>query len=140
MRTRVLGLVVCSVMALTGAARADEAEGKKLQEEVAALRDKLVKTEVEAKLLQDRNKQLEQRIQELEKELERLRKKDATPRAGGVNRPPENVEGLVKAVDEKSGLVTITLGSDAGLGGGTRSTSTASSRHRSTSGRLRLST
>jgi hypothetical protein len=111
----VLALVVCGLVALTGAARADDAEVKKLREEIDALRDKVVKTEVEVKLLQARNKQLEQRIQELEKENERLRKKDAAPPAGGANRPPENVEGLVKSVDAKSGLVKIGIGSDAGL-------------------------
>lgn len=117
MRTRVLPLLVCGVMILAGAARADDAEVNKLREEVAALRDKLAKTEVDVKLLLERNKRLEQRIQELEKENERLRKKDAAT-AGGANRPSENVEGLVKAVDEKSGLVTITVGSDAGLAKG----------------------
>jgi hypothetical protein len=34
------------------------------------------------------------------------------------NPPADNVEGLIKEVDPKSGLVTITLGSDAGLAKG----------------------
>ncbi len=33
----------------------------------------------------------------------------------GKNPPPENVEGVVKSVDPSGGLVTITIGSDAGL-------------------------
>ena len=37
-----------------------------------------------------------------------------TARAGGKNPPQENVEGLVKNTDA-SGLMTITIGSDAGL-------------------------
>lgn len=118
MRTRVLSLLVCGLTILTGTARADDAEVNSLREEVAALRDKLVKTEVDLKLLQERNNRLEQRIQELEKENERLRKKGAAPDGGGTNPPPANVEGLVNAVDEKSGLVTITVGSDAGLAKG----------------------
>jgi hypothetical protein len=36
----------------------------------------------------------------------------------GTNPPAADVEGQVKAVDEKSGLVTITIGSDAGLAKG----------------------
>jgi hypothetical protein len=116
MRVRVLSLVVCGVVALTGAARADDdGELKKLREEVIKLRDKATNAEVEMKLLQDRNKQLEERIHELGKEVERLRKKDGGPPAGGGNAPPEQVEGLVKAVEAKAGLVTITIGSDAGL-------------------------
>src|SRR5439155_25853524 len=31
------------------------------------------------------------------------------------SRPPENVEGVIKTTDPKSGLVTISRGSDAGL-------------------------
>jgi hypothetical protein len=115
MRVRVLCLAVCGLVALAGAARADDDEVKRLREEVTRLRDKATNAEVEIKLLQDRNKRLEERIRELEKEVERLRKKDGAPAAGAGNAPPEKVEGLVKAVDAKSGLVTITIGSDAGL-------------------------
>ncbi len=114
---RALTLVVCGVVALAGAAHADDAEVKQLREEVAKLRDKLTNTEVDLLRIQNRNKQLEERIRELEKENERLRKKDGTP-AGGANRPAEKVEGLVKSVDAKSGLVTISIGSDAGLAKG----------------------
>jgi hypothetical protein len=38
--------------------------------------------------------------------------------ASAKNPPAENVEGLIKQIDAKSGLVTITLGSDAGLAKG----------------------
>src|SRR5262249_11624992 len=42
---------------------------------------------------------------------------EALAAGGGAakNPPPENVEGEVKEVDAKSGLVTISIGSDAGL-------------------------
>jgi hypothetical protein len=36
-------------------------------------------------------------------------------RGGDKNPPPENVDGVVKSVDPSGGLVTITIGSDAGL-------------------------
>jgi hypothetical protein len=35
--------------------------------------------------------------------------------SGTKNPPTENVEGVVKRVDDNSGLVTISIGSDAGL-------------------------
>jgi hypothetical protein len=38
--------------------------------------------------------------------------------AGTKNPPPENVEGLIKNTDPSSGLVTLTIGSDAGLSKG----------------------
>jgi hypothetical protein len=38
--------------------------------------------------------------------------------AADKNPPPENVEGLIKRTDPASGLVTITIGSDAGLSKG----------------------
>jgi hypothetical protein len=120
MRTRVLPLVVCGLMVLTAAAlagdgsKADENELNKLREEVAKLREKAANAEVEVKLLLDRNKRLEERIAELEKDNARLRKEGA-PARGPAKAAPEGVEGLIKSVDEKSGLVSLSIGSDAGL-------------------------
>jgi hypothetical protein len=45
-------------------------------------------------------------------------RKDRPAAASEKNPPAENVEGLIKQVDPKSGLVTITIGSDAGLAKG----------------------
>jgi len=36
----------------------------------------------------------------------------------GKNPPPESVEGLVKTVEPSSGMMTLTIGSDAGLARG----------------------
>src|SRR5262249_19794595 len=78
------------------------------------LRDRAVAAEVAAKSLQQRNEQLVQKIEEPTKERAGLRK-DEKP-AGGAPKPvQENVEGLIKAVDEKTGLVTLSVGSEAGL-------------------------
>ncbi len=143
MRTAGLPLLVSALFLVTGAARSDgdaarpvdlATELKRLREEVEAarkkaeaeaaradkaereraqLREQLANAQVEAELLQKRNKQLEQRIAELEKESAR-KPNDGAP-ADRTKLAPANVEGLVKAVEEKSGLVTITIGSDAGL-------------------------
>jgi hypothetical protein len=40
---------------------------------------------------------------------------EGATRVEGKNPPPENVEGVVNSVDSSSGLVTISIGSDAGL-------------------------
>jgi hypothetical protein len=45
-------------------------------------------------------------------------RKGAAAAAAGKNPPAEGVEGLIKQVDPASGLVTITIGSDAGLAKG----------------------
>jgi hypothetical protein len=44
--------------------------------------------------------------------------KEATPRQGAKNRPTEDLEGVVKKVDASSGLMTLSIGSDAGLAKG----------------------
>ena len=45
------------------------------------------------------------------------REKEKHPAGGGdaKNPPPQQVEGVVKAIDDKSGLVTISVGDDVGL-------------------------
>jgi hypothetical protein len=102
------------IRALREKAADEAARAAKLEKERTELRNKAVTAEVDAKLLQERNKQLEERIRELEKEIERLRK-GAASSVKGSHPPPENVEGLVKSVDEKSGLIGLSVGSDAGL-------------------------
>jgi hypothetical protein len=116
------------------------AEVEKRQEDVAKLRDVLRKAEqnvndlvkknaelvqeatvakIDARSVQDRNNRLEAQLQEKEKELKRISAggAGAAVRAGSKNPPPDNVEGLVKNTDS-SGLMTITIGSDAGLAKG----------------------
>jgi hypothetical protein len=106
------------VEAVRQKAEAEAARADKAEKEKTLLREKLATAQVEAQLLQNRSRQLEQRIVELEKEHGR-KPKEVAP-ADRANAAPADVEGLVKAVDDKSGLVTITVGSDAGVRKGHR--------------------
>ena len=72
---------------------------------------------IERRTIQDQNGRLEAQLQSMAKDMARMRASGGsttTARAGGKNPPPENIEGLVKNTDA-SGLMTITIGSDAGL-------------------------
>src|SRR5262249_46738271 len=80
-----------------------------------------VEAEIKAKALAERNEQLAQALEEREKEIVRLK---AAPAGGAAvaanvpNPPSGNVEGLIKSSAPGSGLVTITIGSDAGIAKG----------------------
>jgi len=85
------------------------------------LRDAKVASEIQVTALVERNSQLEKKLEENARDLARMRAGASGAGAGrpGVNNPPpENVEGLVKRADTTSGLVTISLGSDAGIARG----------------------
>jgi hypothetical protein len=106
-------------------------EVKQLQQHVAQRDQKLLDLEVQRKDILDRyiradiaarsshqrNKELMEQIERLAQEVDRLKLGSAV--AGTVERrPPEDAKGLVKEIDAKSGLVTISIGSDAGLAKG----------------------
>jgi hypothetical protein len=87
--------------------------------QATALKDRLALAAAEHQLLLERTAQLQKRVAELEKDNARLEKglpaKDPdAPKNPGRNPPPANVEGAVKSTDS-SGLMVITIGSDAGL-------------------------
>jgi hypothetical protein len=85
------------------------------------LLDRAVASEIQLKSALDRAGRLETQLQESVKEVVRLRSgggNGTVARAGAKNPPPENVEGLIKNTDPSSGLVTLTIGSDAGLSKG----------------------
>lgn len=93
----------------------------KLVLERNAMQDRAVAAEIQMKSAVDRAQRLEAQVQELTKDLVRLRSSGgaaAVARTGGANPPPENVEGLVKTTDPSTNLVTLTIGSDAGLSRG----------------------
>jgi hypothetical protein len=87
-----------------------------------ALNNRAVTAEINMKAVQDKNQQLVKQLEETTKEIVRLRAtggKATTTVAGNLPNPPqENVDGLVETTDPTSHLVTITLGSDAGLAKG----------------------
>jgi len=79
------------------------------------MRDAMVQAQIQSRTLKDRNSQLEAQMQDVAKEVLRLRAGGAGGAgvARGTNPPPDNLEGTVRRAD--GNLVTISLGSDAGL-------------------------
>jgi hypothetical protein len=96
----------------------ERAANAKLVLEKQQLLERAVAADLQLRSAQERNKGLEQQLQEMTKELVRARAGGAVARTSGKNPPPEDVQGLVKTADPASGLVTITIGSDAGLSKG----------------------
>lgn len=87
----------------------------------ADLTDQATVAQIERRAVQDQNNRLEKQLQQMAKDNARMRANGTSAtlaRAGGKNPPPENVEGLVKVTDPSSNLMTITIGSDAGLAKG----------------------
>jgi len=82
-------------------------------------RDRAVAAEITSKSLRERNNSLEEQLQDLARDLARIR---SAPSSGGGgtgiarragNPPPDDVEGLVRRAE--GNLVTLSIGSDAGL-------------------------
>lgn len=95
-------------------------ENVKLVLDKQNLLDRAVAAEIQMKTVKDTNERIEKQLQELTKELVRMRSgvgTGAVARTGSRNPPPENIEGLVRQASA-DGLVTITIGSDAGLSKG----------------------
>jgi hypothetical protein len=93
------------------------AKNNKLVLDNNKMREEKTQAEIERNAVKDRNQQLEAQLREQAKDLARLKANGGTTTANGSkNPPPENVEGLVKAVE--SGLVKLSIGSDAGLAKG----------------------
>jgi regulator of replication initiation timing len=91
----------------------------KLVLENNSLRDRAVQAEIQMRAAVDRAQRMEGQMQELTKELVRVRAGGGgVARVGNRNPPPDNVEGLIKTTDPRSNLVTLTIGSDAGLSRG----------------------
>jgi hypothetical protein len=83
------------------------------------LQDATLAAQIERKATQDMNNRLEAQLQRMAKDMARMRATGggggtATARGSSKNPPAESVEGLVKNTDS-SGLMTLTIGSDAGL-------------------------
>jgi hypothetical protein len=81
------------------------------------MRDRAVAAEIESKSLKGRNGQLETQLQDMARSLALVKAQGGRPTGtaagSGRNPPPETVEGLIQRVD--GNLVTLTIGSDAGL-------------------------
>ena len=77
------------------------------------MRDAMIRAQLQSRTLKDRNSQLESQLQDVAREVVKLRSGGGAGAARGVNPPPDNLEGTVRRAD--GNLVTISLGSDAGL-------------------------
>ncbi len=85
------------------------------------LSDAATVAQIERRATQALANRVEAELQRVQKEMVRMQANGgsaATARAGGKNPPHENVEGLVKNTDPSSNLMTLTIGSDAGLAKG----------------------
>lgn len=85
----------------------------------AELRDQANVAQIDRNSVQERNNRLEKQVQQMARDMARMKANGgaSTVARTGKNPPPENVEGLVKTTDT-SGLMTLTIGSDAGLAKG----------------------
>ncbi len=93
-----------------------ETKGREQAAQADKQRAQLVNAQAEAELLKKRSEALEERVRELEKALEKAKsEKTPEPPPPAKNPPAENVEGMVTRIDENSGLLTISIGSDAGV-------------------------
>jgi hypothetical protein len=90
-----------------------------LEKQKKELRDRAVTNEIENRSERERNQQLLAQNEVLTKELQRAQASGTGVGGGGDrNPPPEDVEGVVTEVDARSGYITISIGSDAGLSKG----------------------
>jgi len=84
-------------------------------------RDRAVAAEIQFQSVQEQNQRLVVQLEQMAKDIARIRAGGGgtatSPGRSQDNPPPEAVEGLVKNTDP-SGLMTITIGSDAGLARG----------------------
>jgi hypothetical protein len=82
--------------------------------------DKAVAAGIQMKAVQDTNLRLEAQMRQMAEDMARLKAGPATGTTvakSTQNPPPEDVEGLIDRVD-RSGLMQLTIGSDAGLAKG----------------------
>lgn len=95
----------------------EQQKNNELVKKNAELVSETTVAQIERRATQDLANRVEKELQRLQKDMIRMRANggaSVTARAGGKNPPPDPVEGLVKNTDP-SGLMTLTIGSDAGL-------------------------
>lgn len=98
----------------------EQQENARLVNEENKARERAVAAEIQFKATSERADRMEKEMQRLAQDNARLKANlggGAVARrgAGERNPPPENVEGLIKSYDPASGLMTITIGTDAGV-------------------------
>jgi hypothetical protein len=83
------------------------------------LRERTVQAEITSRTLGGRNQDLEAKLEDMSKELIKIKASGGSSSGGAStvtakNPPPSQIEGLITKTDA-SGMVTISIGSDAGL-------------------------
>lgn len=95
----------------------EQQKNNELVKKNAELVSETTVAQIERRATQDLANRVEKELQRLQKEMIQMRANGGatvTARSNGKNPPPDHVEGLVKNTDP-SGLMTLTIGSDAGL-------------------------
>jgi hypothetical protein len=91
---------------------------KKLVETGNDLRKDKVNADIKASAFEEMNQGLEKRVRELEDTVKKYKQSGSVIPAGGSsaadNPPPDDVQGVVKNID-KTGLVLVSIGTDAGI-------------------------
>jgi hypothetical protein len=97
-----------------------DAQLSKKDLQVNQMRALMVEAQINYKAEHERNERLLEENERVSKENRQIRQVSTSPRgeASKKNPPPEDIEGKVKAYDARSGLLTLNVGSDAGLARG----------------------
>jgi len=96
--------------------KAETDKNIQLTRDMNEMRDRAVAAEIQARAFKDMNSRLETQLQDMARDMTRIKANQGAVAGGanrGLNPPPDNVEGLVRRAE--GNLVTITIGSDAGL-------------------------
>ena len=90
---------------------------KRLAKEVSDERNEKTNAQMQVAILLERLNRMNGQMEELVRENTRLKRTGGTGESIANNPPPQNVKGVITNTDV-GGLVTISLGSDAGLATG----------------------
>ena len=98
--------------------KAEVIRNKEISKKLEDTRADEIKQRIEAQTFKSINERLEVQLREMAKDMERA-KTGGTSALAQINKasknpPPDNIEGMVKVADA-SGLIKISIGSDAGL-------------------------
>ncbi|HEV3205090.1 MAG TPA: hypothetical protein VGY77_11930 [Gemmataceae bacterium] len=104
---------------ITKAAAAKDDKINALEKDNGDFRNRAVAAEINFKAEHERNARLLDQLEKLAKDNERLQQQ---AKGGGIiagappkKAPPDDVKGTVVEIDAKSGLLTISIGSDSGI-------------------------
>jgi len=104
---------------ITKAAAAKDSKINDLEKDNSDYRNRAVAAEIDYKAEHERNQRILAQLEKLAKDNEQLQQqaKGGVIAAGGAPKkaPPDDVKGTIVEIDVKSGLMTISIGSDSGL-------------------------